>query len=1069
MPRLINREFIKTIKEVTTSKMLDKKNFHKNGLFSEQIFGPLKNYICQCGIYWGPSNSNKKCPTCHVDIVSNRERRKRFAKIVLPIPVVNPIFYDLLISLGKSEIRKPLDLLIKNEKSSLYVDEENNHFVVEENDEKWPPEKFKKYEKSEAIIKLVTWLSEELIDIPDWKYINDHIDSLMINEVLVLPPDLRPTTKIRSKNDQMKSDEINSYYTHLLNHKATIEETNIDILNKKEIYYMYFKQLQKLVNTLYEFILDKLSKKEGLIRGNILGKRIDFSGRAIITPDPVIDIDECSLPYVMILELYKLQISKKLIDYNHFKLQNEAVDYIDECIEMDKLNLISICEEVIKDEVCLLNRQPSLHRLSLLGFKIKMNTDKVIKIHPLACAGFNADFDGDQMAIYLPISKESKEEVLDKFLFTKNLYNPANISLSATPSQDIILGVYILTNNMIPELNKQIEYKNEQITESLKIFNECLPEDYPIIKDPVNKKKLINLLNDINDKYDYTITSKILDDIKMIGYKYSTLYGTTLSLDGLILDNVDELKETIYSKNTSREQLNELASKEIENELRNKFMYSYVIDSGSRGTWEQVRQILLSRGFISNFSGKIIETPVKNNLVEGLTQYEFFNSSYGCRKGLLDVAINTGDSGYLSRQLAFACCNLILDSNLDDCGTEDYLNVFVEDEKKAKCLLYKFYLNGDNEELITNDNLKNIIGKNIKIRSPIFCKSEKVCKRCYGDLHKILHSPFIGMIAAQSLGEASTQLVLRTFHLSLRKNTRILDINNKSFEIQEVYDKVKNGEDFYTFNCSPEGDIYISKIVNAHKDRFEKRMVKVTLDNDEIVECTLDHKFIMQDGTSKEAKDLQVNDQLMPIYRKNKSKLENKNGKFIERMSFRYFIKNNRFVKNIQFIDLPEYEEFYDLTVDSEYPNFALKAGIFIHNSGAAITKKGSEDMLQEDIISDLSSVSKLLHSNKDLNCEELIEKLFKIYNYSKEIHYVHFESVVSQLMWYGNKKWRLLKDRNNYSPEFISILTIPSKESWLLGFGFSNQKKNLLRGISNEGLYSGILDNMLLGRKTNI
>ncbi len=227
MPKLINREFIKIIKEVKTSKILDKKNFHKDGLFSEQIFGPLKNYICQCGIYWGPSNSNKKCPVCHVDITSNRERRKRFAKIILPIPVVNPIFYDLLVSLGKSEIKKPLDLLIKNEKSSLYVDEENNHFVVEENDEKWPPEKFKKYEKSEAIIKLVTWLSEELIDIPDWKYINDHIDSLMINEVLVLPPDLRPTSKIRSKNDQMKSDEINSYYTHLLNHKATIEETNI--------------------------------------------------------------------------------------------------------------------------------------------------------------------------------------------------------------------------------------------------------------------------------------------------------------------------------------------------------------------------------------------------------------------------------------------------------------------------------------------------------------------------------------------------------------------------------------------------------------------------------------------------------------------------------------------------------------------------------------------------------------------------------------------------------------------------------------------------------------------------
>jgi DNA-directed RNA polymerase subunit beta' len=191
----------------------------------------------------------------------------------------------------------------------------------------------------------------------------------------------------------------------------------------------------------------------------------------------------------MILELYKLHISKRLIELGKFKFLNKAIDFIDECIEFRDFQLYDIANQVVKDEVCLLNRQPSLHRLSMIGFYVKQTKADVIKIHPLVCAGFNADFDGDQMAVYIPVSKEAKKEIKEKFMVTKNFVNPANGNLTTLPSQDIILGTYLLTTDKFPNLQKQVEYKGEIVSESVKLFNECLPQDFPLFKEPVGKKQ----------------------------------------------------------------------------------------------------------------------------------------------------------------------------------------------------------------------------------------------------------------------------------------------------------------------------------------------------------------------------------------------------------------------------------------------------------------------------------------------------------------------------------------------------------------------------------------------------
>lgn len=751
MPKILDyHNFCEDLEEVTSLKTFGKKKFHSKGLFSEQIFGPVRNYTCQCGVYHGVSKSGGTCADCGVDIVNSDERRKRFAKIILPIPVVNPLFYDLLVDLGGRNLKSALDDLMKNDKSILYL--VDNEMVVTLNPDTIP-EGVNKWERVEAIRVLVETLTSDMIEdgVTEWEVVRDNMDSLLINEIIVLPPDLRPTSKSSGSGKDLM-DKINRYYIQILTKKEIMKDTVIDIQRDKTLYYTYFKQLQNDVSELYSRILEKMAKKEGLIRGNILGKRIDFSGRAVITPDPTLRLDQCKLPYIMVLEIFKLPIAKRILELGKFKLLNKAIDFVDQCIDSQSPVLFKVCEEVTRGEVCVLNRQPSLHRLGMLGFNIKVTLDMVIKIHPLVCPPFNADFDGDQMAVYIPITEEAKQEIRDKISVTKNLSSPANETLTTTPSQDIILGIYYATT---------FDWGREE-------FNNCLPHDFPDVEDVIDKTKLLNILNEVKDRYNDSDVAIILDNIKKMGFKYATLSGCTLSLDECTMSGINKLKEGIFEHGDIRDQLVSLMDPGVTEQLKEQFNYSYMIESGARGSWDQVRQLVLSRGFISNFDGEILPTPIKNSLLEGLNQEEFFYSTYGCRKGLLDVALNTGTSGYLSRKLIFTCANLQIDEDLQDCGTADLLPVDVTTERKARMLVNRYAQAEDGKSLylITKDNYKELVGKEILIRSPILCQSPRVCQTCYGDLYKKLNSRFIGIIAAQTLGERGTQLVLRTFHTS---------------------------------------------------------------------------------------------------------------------------------------------------------------------------------------------------------------------------------------------------------------------------------------------------------------
>ena len=765
MPKILNYDtFCETLDEVTSLKTFGKRKFHPDGLFSEQIFGPIRNYTCQCGKYHGVSKVGSICNECNVDIVNSDERRKRFAKITIPIQVVNPLFYDLLVDLAGKNFKKALDDLMRNDQSILYMT--NNEFVVSVQ-ENTIPEGAQKWERTAAIFELVKGIAKDAIEdgVEEWNIVLDNIDNLLIDQIIVLPPDLRPTSKSSGESKQLM-DKINRYYVQILTKKVIMANTIVDIHRDKALYYTYFKQLQKDVNELYTRILEKMAKKEGLIRGNILGKRIDFSGRAVITPDPTLELEECKLPYLMVLEIFKLPIAKRILELGKFKLLNQAIDFVDECIDKNNPVLYRVCENITDGEYCILNRQPSLHKLGMLAFKIRMTLDHVIKIHPLVCPPFNADFDGDQMAVYIPITAEAKDEVIAKISIAHNLYSPANEDLTTTPSQDIILGIYYLT---LPEFNTEkesVDVNGTILSWGEAELNKQLPSDYPLVTGIIAKKRLMEILNDIKDKYTSDQVIHVLDNIKRIGFKYATLYGCTMSLDDCEFEESKAIKEEIYAHENLRDQLVAQGDASLTEKLKENFKYAYMIESGARGSWDQVKQLILTRGFISNFDGEILPTAIKSSLLEGLTPEEFFFSTYGCRKGLLDVALNTGTSGYLSRKLIFTCANLQIDTDIDDCGTTDYLKVDVTNKRKARMLINRFYNNNNTLELITKDNYKNLIGKIIEIRSPILCKSPKICKTCYGNLYKNLNSRFIGIIAAQTLGERGTQLVLRTFHTS---------------------------------------------------------------------------------------------------------------------------------------------------------------------------------------------------------------------------------------------------------------------------------------------------------------
>jgi DNA-directed RNA polymerase subunit beta' len=659
----------------------------------------------------------------------------------------------------------------------------------------------------------------------------------------VLPPDLRPMVQL--DGGRYASSDLNDLYRRVINRnnrlKYLLEINAPEVIVRNEK-----RMLQEAVDALIDngmrkgtmiqattggrrllkSLADMLRGKQGRFRQNLLGKRVDYSGRSVIVIGPELKLNQCGLPKKMALELFKPFVIKKILDKELAYNVRGAARLIDE--ETDEVweNL----EEVVKDKLVLLNRAPTLHRLGIQAFRPVLIEGESIQIHPLVCRAFNADFDGDQMAVHLPLSDESQKEAREVMLSSLNLLKPATGLPICSPTQDIVLGCYWLTEIsegresegkvfgspeeaiMAYELGEtdlrakiKIRFKNEFRETSVGriLFNEALPENFPFQNEWMDSKKLEKLIAFITSKYETEEARATSDKIKDLGFEYSTRSGISWGMDDLIvppekpkiMEEAEREVETVrghfkkglLSKEEETAKIIEVwtrAKSEIEKMVPKTLpiggpVYS-IVESGARGSWSQPVQMTGMKGLVINPMGQIIELPVKNSYKQGFDVLEYFISTHGARKGTADTALRTAAAGYLTRRLVDVAHEVVI--NEEDCRDQEGIEIFREDaEKIGQNFLFKIVgrINLENirgickkGEIIDWEKAEKIIEKGIekvRVRSPLSCKSARgICQKCYGwDLgqnHLIKLGEAVGIVAAQAIGEPGTQLTLKTFH-----------------------------------------------------------------------------------------------------------------------------------------------------------------------------------------------------------------------------------------------------------------------------------------------------------------
>ena len=890
----------------------------RDGLFCERIFGPMKDWECHCGKYKRVRYKGKVCERCGVEITRAKVRRERMGHIELAAPVSHiwyfkgiPSRLGLVLDISPRYLEKVLYF-------ALYIVTDPGDTPLEKMqilNEKEYAEMRERYEDdfeagmgAEAIKKLlqdidVPALRDELtaeledatgqkrvkllkrLDVVDAFYNSGNKLEWMILDVIpVIPPDIRPMVQL--DGGRFATSDLNDLYRRVINRnnrlKRLLELHAPDIIVRNEK-----RMLQESVDALIDngrrgrpvtgpnnrplkSLSDMLKGKQGRFRQNLLGKRVDYSGRSVIVVGPELKMYQCGLPKEMAIELFKPFVMKRLVETNVVSNIKAARKMVEKAARPEVWDALEV---VIKDHPVMLNRAPTLHRLGIQAFEPVLVEGRAIKLHPLACTAFNADFDGDQMAVHVPLSAEAQAEARMLMLAANNLLKPADGKPVTVPTQDMIIGSYYLTmlkdgEAGCPTVEKDAEgneytryniyrdtdeammaYQQGELglhseclirfskendgktvsrlvktTIGRVIFNRPIPQDLGFVDrtNPENefelevsfvvkKKQLGQIVDKCIRAHGIAIASKVLDEIKAQGYKYSTISGTTVAvIDALIPEKkkeylaeaeakVDEITNHYnFGEMTNDERAEavikawEECTNKVSDELTSNFDGTHnpihmMVDSGARGSTSQLRQLAGMRGLIANTSGKTIEVPIRANYREGLNILEYFISSRGARKGLTDTALRTADSGYLTRRLVDVSQDVIIRDT--DCKCHDGIDVYaVMDgnrvlESLEERLVGRFLVDPvvdpetgevimDTDRMMNEQDAKRIVDAgytHIKIRSLITCKSRHgVCRKCYGS-NLAFNEPVqvgeaVGIIAAQSIGEPGTQLTMRTFH-----------------------------------------------------------------------------------------------------------------------------------------------------------------------------------------------------------------------------------------------------------------------------------------------------------------
>jgi DNA-directed RNA polymerase subunit beta' len=660
----------------------------------------------------------------------------------------------------------------------------------------------------------------------------------------VLPPDLRPMVQL--DGGRYASSDLNDLYRRVINRnnrlKYLLEINAPDVIVRNEK-----RMLQEAVDALIDnsmrkgqvttattggkrllkSLADILKGKQGRFRQNLLGKRVDYSGRSVIVVGPDLRLHQCGLPKKMALELFKPFVIKKILDQELAYNVRGASKLIEEAPP----EVWAILEDIVKDKMVLLNRAPTLHRLGIQAFQPVLIEGESIQLHPLVCKAFNADFDGDQMAVHLPLSDEAQAEAREIMLSSLNMLKPATGSPVISPVRDIVLGVFWLTKIKPSALgeNKTFGSKNEAIlasdtgvidlrakirvriggelietTVGRILFNNTLPKEFPFQNEDMNSKKLDRLTSEMTERYDNETVEESLDKMKTLGFEVSTISAISWGMDDLVvpaekeklmkdaqkaIDAIDShYKKGLLSREEKIAQAIEVwqkAKAEIEKSVTETLPalgpVKSIIDSGARGTWSQVVQMTGMKGLVTNPAGEILELPVKSSFKEGFNVLEYFISTHGARKGTADTALRTSAAGYLTRRLVDVSHDMVITE--EDCKDQKGIIIYKKDaQEMGQNLLYKII------GRICLEDIEGIIKKgeaigwtaahaiidsqkveSIRVRSPLTCKTPgSVCQKCYGwDLgnnQMIKKGEAVGIVAAQAIGEPGTQLTMRTFH-----------------------------------------------------------------------------------------------------------------------------------------------------------------------------------------------------------------------------------------------------------------------------------------------------------------
>ncbi len=916
----------------------------RDGLFCERIFGPIKDYECHCGKYKRIRYKGIVCDRCGVEVTEKKVRRERMGHIQLVVPVAhiwyfrslpNKIGYllglptkklDSIIYYERYVVIQPgvkaedgiaeYDLLSEEEYLDILDTLPKDNQYLEDND----PNKFIAKMGAEAIYDLLARLDLDALSYElrhragndaSQQRKNEALKRLQVVEsfrasrgrnkpewmivriVPVIPPELRPLVPL--DGGRFATSDLNDLYRRVIIRNNRLKRL-IEIKAPEVILRNEKRMLQESVDSLFDnsrkssavktdanrplkSLSDSLKGKQGRFRQNLLGKRVDYSARSVIVVGPELKMGECGIPKLMAAELYKPFIIRKLIERGIVKTVKSAKKIVDrkEAVIWD------ILEHVMKGHPVLLNRAPTLHRLGIQAFQPKMIEGKAIQLHPLACTAFNADFDGDQMAVHLPLSNEAILEAQMLMLQSHNILNPANGAPITVPAQDMVLGLYYITklragakgegltfygpeealiaynegkvdiHAPVKVIVKDVD-ENGNIVDVMRetsvgrvIVNEIVPPEAGYINTIISKKSLRDIISDVIKVCGVAKAADFLDGIKNLGYQMAFKGGLSFNLGDIIIPKeketlvqkgYDEVEQVVNNYNmgfiTNNERYNQVIDiwTHVNSELSNILMKTIssddqgfnsvymMLDSGARGSKEQIRQLSGMRGLMAKpqkagaEGGQIIENPILSNFKEGLSVLEYFISTHGARKGLADTALKTADAGYLTRRLVDVSHDVIITE--EDCGTlRGLVCTDLKNNDEVIATLYERILGrvsvhdiihpttGEllvaGGEEITEEVAKKIQDspiESVEIRSVLTCEAKKgVCAKCYArnlaTSRMVQKGEAVGVIAAQSIGEPGTQLTLRTFHAggtaaNIAANASIVAKNSARLEFEEL-------------------------------------------------------------------------------------------------------------------------------------------------------------------------------------------------------------------------------------------------------------------------------------------